>query len=358
MNVNIIFKAGKKALAKIRDGGLRADDVKVMAGAAGGPKWLILGHLDRYLFGSFFQSRKEPLYLIGSSSGAWRFASASQADPLAAIQRFQDAYISQTYNDDPPPVEVSAEADKILWHLLGKQGANEILSHPFLRLNFMTVRSRGLTCSERKIKLFIGLCLAVGCNFIHRRLLGWSFQRGLFYDSRNMPPFAGMQDLPMQKIALTPGNLAKGLLASGSIPWIMAGVTHIPDAPQGVYRDGGVIDYHMNIPFLGRQEGIVLFPHYQEKVVPGWFDKQISWRRPKASHMENVLLLAPSPAFVADLPGGKIPDRNDFYAYKGKDQERMADWQKAVEMSQRLVDEFAEAVESGNIREIVQPLSL
>jgi hypothetical protein len=66
----------------------------------------------------------------------------------------------------------------------------------------------------------------------------------------------------------------------------------------------------------------------------------------------------PSPEFVATLPGRKIPDRNDFYTYRGKDRERMADWRKAVEISRRLADEFAEVVESGKIREIVRLLPL
>jgi hypothetical protein len=293
---------------------------------------------------------------MGSSSGAWRFAAVSQADPLTAIQRFEEAYISQSYRDNPSPLDVSAEADKILKHLLGQQGAREILSHPFLRLNFMTVRSRGLTRSERKAKLFIGLSLAVGGNFIHRRLLGWFFQRGLFYDPRHIPPFAGMQDLPMHTIALTTENLKQGLLASGSIPWVMAGVTHIPGAPHGVYRDGGVIDYHMDLPFLkNQQDGIVLFPHYQERVVPGWFDKQIPWRKPLSANMENVLLLVPSPAFVESLPDKKIPDRNDFYTYKGRDKERVGKWRRSVAMSRRLADEFAEAVESGSVKNKVLP---
>ncbi|MEN8245737.1 MAG: patatin-like phospholipase family protein [Thermodesulfobacteriota bacterium] len=356
MKTNIILKAGKKALARIRDGGLHADDVKVMAGAAGGPKWLILGHLDRYLFRSFFKLRKEPLYLIGSSSGAWRFAAVSQADPLAAIQRYEDAYIGQTYDDIPTPAEVSAEAGKIVTHLLGKQGADEILSHPFLRLNFMTARGKGYAGSEQRFKLFIGLSMAVLGNFISRRFLGWFFERGLFHDARDMPPFAGMQGLPMQGIALTLDNLHDGLLASGSIPWVMNGVTNIPGAPRGVYRDGGVIDYHMDIPFLDRQDGIVLYPHYQERVVPGWLDKKIPWRRPHAAHMENVLLLAPSPAFVESLPDKKIPDRNDFYTYKGQDKERIDTWKQSVKTSRRLADEFVDAVESGKIKQIVQLL--
>jgi len=350
--------AGKKALARIRDGGLRADDIKVVAGAAGGPKWLILGHLDRYLFGSFFHARKELLYLIGSSSGAWRFASASQADPLSAIQRFEDAYVGQAYEGTPTPVEVSAEANRIVTHLLGEHGAREILSHPFLRFSFMTARARGWTGSEQRFRLFAGLCMAVLGNFVSRRFLGWFFERGLFHDPRNIPPFAGMHDLPIQRILLTADNLAKGLLASGSIPWIMAGVTDIPGAPAGTYRDGGVTDYQMDIPFLNGQDGIVLYPHYQERVIPGWLDKKIAWRKPKAANMANVLLLAPSPAFVESLPDKKIPDRDDFYTYKGRDKERIDKWKQAVEISLRLVDEFVEAVESGKIKQIVQPLLL
>jgi len=344
------FAAGKKAHAKIRDGGLKAEDIKVVAGAAGGPKWLVLGQLDRYLLTHFFQSRKNPLFLIGSSSAAWRFTAASQTDPLAAIQRFQEAYISQRYEEAPSPKEVSTEADKIQIHLLGDKGPREILSHPFLRLNFMTVRCRGLTGYEDRARLFAGLAMAIAGNAIRRRLLGWFFERGLFYDSRDVPPFAGMNELPMVKVPLTVENLKKGLLASGSIPWIMSGVTGIPGAPEGVYRDGGVSDYHMDIPFLGREEGIVLFPHYSQRVIPGWFDKKIPWRKPREKHMENVLLVAPSDEFVSNLPDKKIPDRDDFYIYKGRDRERMKNWNRAVDLSRRLSDEFAEAVENGSIR--------
>ncbi len=33
------------------------------------------------------------------------------------------------------------------------------------------------------------------------------------------------------------------LIASASIPGVMAAIRDIPDAPQGSYRDGGLIDY-------------------------------------------------------------------------------------------------------------------
>lgn len=352
----LIFRAGKKALVTIRDNGLNPENIKVITGAAGGPKWLILGHLDRFLFTTYFKDRQEPLFLLGSSSAAWRFAAAACMDPMAAIERFQDAYISQSYNSDPTPAQVSREAGKILRHLLKGQGAEEILSHPFLRLNFMTVRCKRLTGREKKDLLLAGLGMAVIGNFIHRRLLGLFFERGLFSDPRTLPPFASMNDLPMTTISLTPKNLEQGLLASGSIPWVMSGVTGISGAPAGVYRDGGVTDYQMDIPFRGGQGEIVLFPHYSQRIIPGWFDKKIPWRKPNPKNMENVLLVAPSPSFLADLPGGKIPDRSDFYTYKGKDTERMSRWNRAVDMSRKLAHAFMEAVESGRIRKAVQPL--
>ena len=58
--------AGKKAYKKIKDSGLTPDDVKVVAGAAGGPKWLVLANLDRALFGHWFKDRKKPLFTIGA----------------------------------------------------------------------------------------------------------------------------------------------------------------------------------------------------------------------------------------------------------------------------------------------------
>jgi hypothetical protein len=60
-----------------------------------------------------------------------------------------------------------------------------------------------------------------------------------------------------------------------------------------------------------------------------------------------VLLIAPSAEFVAGLPGGKIPDRKDFYAFDND--ERMRRWQAALDASQRLGEEMRELLETGQI---------
>ena len=347
------FYAGSIALERIRDGGLQPETVEVVAGAAGGPKWLILGRLDRWLFSRWFRDRKTPLHLVGSSSGAWRFAAVAQADPLSAIDRFEDAYIRQRYKSKPPPAEVSLQGRRILDRLMGGKGEEEILSHPFLRLHAMAVRSRNrMTASESRYIQGAGMSAAFLGNALHRRILGLFFDRVVFHDPRGTLPISGRDGLPTCRVPLSWKNLKPALLASGSIPLVMSGVPSIPDAPSGMYRDGGVTDYHMDLPF-SPQKGIILFPHYTNRIIPGWLDKQLRRRRP--AHLDHTVMTSPSQAFLDRLPHGKIPDRSDFWTFFGRDKERIAYWRHAADMGERLAEAFAEAVASGRIRDRVRP---
>lgn len=353
------FWAGKKAFSKIMDSGLSAGDIKVVAGAAGGPKWLVLNALDRAMFSRWIKNREKPLFLIGSSIGSWRFAAAACRDPQSAIDRFESAYIKQSYRKNPPPEDIDRELESVLDALMGHEGTEHILSHPFLRLNIMTVRCKGLTKPDDKKRLVPGFAIAGLLNAASRRSLGLFFERTLFYDQRDLPPFFDMAGFPIKRVPLDIQNLKPALLASGSVPMLMSGIKDIPGAPAGIYRDGGLLDYHININFLssGRDKNdIVLFPHYAEKLVPGWLDKQVPWRRPDFSCMENVLMIAPGREFIKSLPLEKIPDRKDFYLFAGRDKDRMDYWRKVVERSRELAEDFMEAVETGKIRSRLQPI--
>jgi len=356
MSEHLSFSAGRKALAMIREGGLSPDQVKVVTGAAGGPKCLILGHLDGTIFSNWLAGRKEPLFLIGSSAAAWRFACVSQEKPLEAIDRFQATYVNQHYAEKPSAEEITADSIAFLNTFLGDRGEKEILSHPCLRLSVMSNRCRGLTASDRRGALLPGLLIAALLNIVSRRSLGLFFERTLLYDRRDTPPFFEMDGFPIRKVPLTEENLRPALLASGSIPVVMSRVTDIPGAPKGSYRDGGIIDYHMDVPFTKDGDGIVLFSHYMDRIIPGWFDKHLPWRKPNPAHVENLLLLHPTEAFIQRLPYGKVPDRDDFRLFFGRDKERMDYWNRAIQESRRLSEEFLEAVESGRIRELVRPL--
>lgn len=360
MSDNLTLLAGKKAYAIIREKGLQPEMVKVIAGAAGGPKWLVLNHLDRMLFTTWLKNRSKPLFLIGSSIGAWRFAAAaSRTDPLRSFDRFQAAYLEQSYETKPTPQEVTRETIRVRDAFLDEPGIQMILDHSYLRLNLMVVRCKWPNSTENKLLLGAGLLGAALSNAVNRKLLNLFFERTLFYHPTTPPPFFQNSTSPLQKVPLNRDNLAPALLASGSIPLIMSGITGIKGATRGVYRDGGIIDYHMDIPFLdSKDDSIVLFPHYTDRIIPGWLDKKLGWRKPHPSNMENVLLVSPSKSFVASLPYQKIPDRTDFWTFNQKNEKRINYWKTVILRSEILGNDFINAVESNRIKDLVRPMDL
>jgi hypothetical protein len=357
MHRDLVFLAGKNALSIIRQEGLRSERVKVVAGAAGGPKSLVLSCLDRAVFGSWFKDRKEPLFLLGSSIGAWRLAAASRSSPSEAMERFQEAYIHQRFTSKPTRREVTIEAVRILNVLLGSKGMEEILEHPYLRLSIMAVRSKWPVAGDNSISLGLGLADAALYNVFHRKGLKFFFERTLFFDPREIPPFSAMAEFPVNRVPLSAKNLKHALLASSSIPLVMLGVKNIPGAPKGTYRDGGVIDYHFDLPFATNPDHLVLYPHYLDRIIPGWFDQKLPWRKPQNENLDNVVLVSPSREFVARLPLKRIAGRDDFRLFKGRDEERIAYWNAIVKASGSLGEEFLEATETGAVRELVEPLS-
>lgn len=350
---NISILAGSKAIDIIRDEGLDPSRVKVLAGASGSAKFLVLTGIDRVLM-SLFKERTDPLYLIGTSIGAFRMAAFCRKDPLAAIEALEREYIAQQYNLRPTKEDITRESLRILDAYIDDKEIKAMLYHPFMKISFLSNKCKGLLKKEHFMLQWLGIGLAAGVNLLSRDKLGYFFERALFCGPGKTPPFASMNQFPMNIYDLTPSNFKSALLSSGSIPIVMEGISSIEGAP-GVFRDGGILDYHLDIPFLPDEDAFVLYPHFYEKITPGWFDKTLN-RNPCSKHMENVVLVAPSDTFVKSLPFAKIPDRKDFNTFKGNDKERMAYWRVVVEKNKQLGDEFFEAVQSGKIRQIVKPL--
>jgi len=348
MSQPLSFIAGSRALRIIRDEGLNPDRISVVAGAAGGPKWLILGGIDRCM-GEFFKHRKKPLYLLGSSIGTWRFAALAQNNSAAAIDAFEKAYLNQSYSAAPTTGEVTSVSRDILDAYLPDIRKSEILRHPYYRLNILSVRSRHILALESRAAIAAGMALATITNLVSRKSMGLHFERILFSDGRDRPPFHNLKGFPIHHVPLGEENLKQAVMASGSIPMVMKGVNDIPGTPAGTYRDGGMIDYHIDISFDPDPDHIVLYPHYTDSIIPGWLDKHLPWRRAHKKNMDNVLMVCPSKEFIAALPHGKIPDRNDFMKFKGRDQERLEYWRKAVQGAKLLGEEFQEAVAAKKI---------
>ncbi len=350
---SLTFKAGAGALKSVRQHGFDLSSVGTIAGASGGAKWLVLSQLDRAILDCVVPRLSGPVHLIGSSIGSWRFACYAQDDPAAAISRFEQAYLEQTYTEKPDIHEITAKSREILGFVLGENGVSEILNNRLFRTHVMTVRSRHILASENRAVLAFGLMSTALLNAASRSTLGWSFERALFYDNRELPPFFDVTGFPIQRVELSAENLKDAVVASGSIPLVLSGVRDIAGARPGVYRDGGVIDYHLDLPHSA-EERLTLFPHFYGRIVPGWFDKKLKWRRPQPGNVDRTILISPSDEFVASLPNGKIPDRTDFVKYEPN--ERVRIWRQCVAACEALADEFLEVIEKEQLPARIEPL--
>ncbi len=348
----LTVRAGAEALATLRREGFRADSFSTLLGASGGPKWLVLAWIDRVLARRLVGQRSRPLHALGTSIGAFRHAALAQTDPPAAIERFAQAYVAQAYHRQPTPAEVTEESRRILGVLFGSDGVDTALSHATLRLHVGTARSRGLAATDRRGALAAGLALAATANAVSRRLLRVSFERVVFHTTKE--PVFGFDDLPTRHAKLDAGNFVQATLASGSIPLVMEAICDVAGGPPGLYRDGGIIDYHFAMDFEA-PPGLVFYPHFCDRIVPGWFDKALEWRRPRGGLLSRTVFVAPSRGFVSTLPGGRVPDRSDFKTFSTAERQRR--WNEALAMTRRLGEALEELLEGTRLADVALPFA-
>jgi hypothetical protein len=345
--------AGPRAALRLRERGLQPQDVRVVPAAAGGPKGLILNPLDRYLFGHWLPRSTQTVHLLGASIGAWRMAAACRIDAEAALARLAQDYIDQDYPHAPgrpPTAQVVSQAfgSKLHEHFGGVEA--EVLAHPRLRLHVFTSHGRHVLAREGRWRTPLGYGGAFISNLLSRRALGGWLERVVLSDPRDPLPLP-LHDFRSRQVTLSPANLQAAVLASCSIPFWLQAVHDIPGAPRGAYWDGGITDYHLHLRYDrmtdAGQGGLVLYPHFQPTLVPGWLDKLLRHRHRATAALDDVVVLAPRPEWVASLPGGKLPDRSDFARFVDDVPARRAAWTRAVAESQRLADEFADWANGG-----------
>jgi len=346
--------AGGRAEKSIQQKGFTPELFKAFLGASGGPKWFILAGLDQVIFPHFFSKSTHKIDVIGSSAGAFRAACLTQSDPKAAILRLANRYSSTVYSEKPTSREITQKGYELLLHMMGDNGVHEVLNNERFNAHFFVAKCHGLVSSEKRSSQLAGLMVAGTRNLVSRQRLQKSFTRTVFSTRPKHDLFVDPDKFPTEFCHLSETNLLDSLMASGSIPLILDGVTKIQGAAPGMYRDGGIIDYHFDLRLA--QDGLVLFPHFYPTPTPGWFDKGLKNRNCKPSSYDNVLMICPSAEFVRSLPYQKIPDRKDFEEMPAD--QRIAYWQTVIDKSQKMGDEFLKLIDSGEIVSRIKPIQL
>jgi hypothetical protein len=364
---SLMIIAGDKAREHIAKHGLSADDISAIPAAAGGPKGLILQGIDHFLFQEFFnqevlEKRIErgfaPLELIGASIGAWRMAAAASHNPSNALNRLADQYCdAQRYPKGVNRQQITEVCNAMVKEVLANTSVE--MCEPLGKQLLVWVNRGKTTLYKPKAGVHheprkSGFASAVFSNAWNRNKLATYFERWVFHSGSQAPewlskPYDG---IPGHFAQLSAENLHSALLASGSIPFVLDAVPHIKhhngnDVFEGPFWDGGLTDYHLALPFH-RKEGIVLYPHFSNTVTPGWLDKFLRIRKAKPEWMSNVMLICPTPEFVASLPAKKIPDRSDFKRYGLNHDLRIKHWRLAIAESHRLAEELADFIAHPN----------
>jgi hypothetical protein len=353
--------AGPTARQHMAQHGLLPQHISVVPGAAGGPKGLILGPMDRFLFGQWLPRSTQPMDLVGASIGAWRMATACLPNPVSELQALEDAYIHQHYELEPGQSRPTAKqvSEDFRQNLTGFYSGrmHHVLQHPRYRLHVVASHGRGVLSRDNAWRTPLGYAGAYLTNAVSRRAMGLWLERVVFSS-----PFMGTpQPLPFatsdyrtRQYALNEANFLDAVQASCSIPFVLQAVHDIAGAPKGAYWDGGITDYHLHLDYRGAK-GLTLYPHFQKAVVPGWLDKALTWRHGSTSFLDSTIVLAPNPEWVKTLPNGKLPDRSDFVTYGQDLAARVAVWQQAVSEAGRLADELAQWLLRPDVS-LVEPL--
>ena len=328
--------AGKTATKIINEHGLKPELFSTFLGASGGPKWFTLFGLDKYLFGEFFKDRSSPLNLVGSSAGAFRAACFSQNDPVAAISRLAKSYSETRYSSNKPtPQEITTKARALLEDVFGDNGVDEIINNPVFKSHFIVAKSNGLVASEQKALQLLGLTKSYLSNRVNRRFLTKQYERFIYQAPNSNFQLEDNYKFKTTQLDLTTDNLKDALLASGSIPLVMQGIKNIAGSPPGMYRDGGIVDYHFD--FKINNPGLILYPHFNSDPKAGWFDKSLN-RKITAENYDNVVMITPSQEFITSLPYSKIPDRTDFTVLDTES--RIKYWRTVFSETEKLADVF------------------
>jgi hypothetical protein len=164
--------------------GLRPSDVGVVPGAAGGPKGLVLGPLDRFIFGEWLPQSSQP-----SASGGRLHRCLAHGHRLpersgGGIQRLEHDYIHQDYALAPGQKRPTAAhvSERFGQNLQAFYGGRWARCWAIDATSCTSSPRAGATCwgASTALRTPLGYLGAFLTNTVHRRAMGAWLERVVF----------------------------------------------------------------------------------------------------------------------------------------------------------------------------------
>jgi hypothetical protein len=216
------------------------------------------------------------------------------------LDAFARGYTSQRYPPRPSRQFVSRSARVMLGELF-KGREDEILASPNYRLHILTVRGRWPLTRDSSFGTPFGFGMAAlatrstagtsrASSIAPCSTMRASIRRSSPRATSPRPAAHALRRIPHALRRARPREPERGARRLRVDPDGARRRGRYPAAPAGVYWDGGIIDYHLHLPYH-HAKGLVLYPHFIDRIIPGWLDKALPWRRARGEWLDNVVLV-------------------------------------------------------------------
>ena len=323
---------------------------------AAGPKAFISSGFEASLSESYHNNDiKSEKWLIGGSTGGMRslaFVSSLLLDQ-DLTSKMKDHYCEMYYKhgdtaDVLHPMMLTmfniVSPDKVL---------EECLAHDTFKIAIMVSELRYPFSLLPMLLLRPFLVLVVLMHFMLPTLIETLFfQRLCFFSGDNPPPFLD-SDESVQFCNLTVKNSKQVLHATTSMPLISKPCRYIDGIGPGVYFDGGITDFYLNMK-IENAHGLLLgdldpsAPIYRSAL-----DQFLPWTRHLPEHyFEQVSVVRPTKEFVKSLGSSSLPSVKDWFSneYIKNPEKRKKIWNLVYDLSHKhwFRDSFCEYLDESD----------
>lgn len=316
---------------------LRTKAFRVVAAPATGPRYFATIGFDVQFVQGFIDAEKtnktpRSVWLLGGSSAALRFTAIITSILLKRPQTIRDAvdhFTEMTYHRGDLPETLAPMMAEMINICAPLSLLSGIVNHPKIHLSIMVAHfhPRFIEYPDWKLKLVFAECFLA--NIVSPSHLNRFFTRTCFYSGTVRPPFFGPDDL-VRFVPLTSDNIKQVLKATTCIPFISERVTAIPGCSRGLFFDGALCDFHVNLR-VDNERFQMLYLAGEPLSTPikqTFFDVILPWRKAPSCYFDNCSVIAPSAYFVSQVPGHRLPCVSDWFdkTYMSHPERRKESW--------------------------------
>jgi hypothetical protein len=317
---------------------------------AAGPRAFVSSGFEASLASSYLSNNiKSEKWLIGGSTGGLR--ALAFVNSLLLKQdlacKIKDHYCEMYYKHGFTSDKLHAMMLEMFDSVCPNDVLKEALEHDTFKVAILVSELRYPFSLLPVILLRPFLAIVVLLHLVLPSLIETLFFKRLcFYSGHSPPSFLGLED-SVEFCKLTINNCQQVLHATTSMPLISKTCTFIKGKGPGVYFDGGITDYYLNMKINGANGLLLGDLHPTSPIYRSALDLFVPWRRHLPDeYFEHVSVIRPTENFLKSLEPRSLPSVRDWFSkeYIKYPEKRKDSWNLVYDLSQKhwFEDSFAD----------------